>query len=199
MFSLYRKLCNDLGLVKSLNLENYLDLKFFNKKNNDEKLYILTSCYLRSFVNNMDFGYNKKLNDQINNLQPHVFTRNDYNTYNFDKFRLFKVEQIKEILYEIGPKECVLMHKRIFKQISDDKSKYDEVHSNIEEICRNEISSRIDVIEGINFIQKIINKSKLGKEILRKRFQNSFNRHGVKYFKRRKYASSNRYYKYRRN
>ena len=167
LFSLYRKLCNVLGLVKSLNLdENYLDLKFFNKKNNDEKLYILTSCYFRSFVNNMDFGYNKNLNDEINNLQPHVFTRNDYNTYNFDKFRLFKVEQIKEILYEIGPKECVVMHKRIFKQISDDKSKYDEVHSNIEEICRNEISSRIDVIEGINFIQKIIIKSKLGKEKL---------------------------------
>lgn len=169
LFSLYEKLCNVLGLVKSLNLdENYSDLKNFNKKNNDEKLYILTSCYFRSFINSADFGYNKKLNVKINNLVPHVFTRNDYNTYNFDKFTLFKVKQIKEILYEIGPEKCVLMHKRIFKQISDDKSKYDEVHSNIEEICRNEISSHIEVIEGINFINKIINKleSKLGKEKL---------------------------------
>jgi len=130
----------------------YLELEKFNQQDNDKKNYILCMCFFDAFNNNKGADHNISLNDKINELSEHVFTRNDYyREKNFYKFKSFNIEQIKEILDLIGPKKCVMIQEKIFKEISNDKYR-DDTSSYIEEICRNKISNYINVQNGIRCI-----------------------------------------------
>jgi hypothetical protein len=151
-FQLYKEVCQKLQISSDSDVE-YLELEKFNQQDNEKKNYILCSCFFDAFTNNKGAIHNIGLNDKINKLSQYVFTRNDYYRENFDKFKSFNIKQIKQILDLMGPEKCVLIQEKIFKQITNGKIKYD-LHSHIEEICRNKIRSFYNVTNGIRSIEE---------------------------------------------